>query len=52
MNTPIIGRIYHVVDKATEDVVKVGSTIRTHCTGQHVTEPSEHTKLDGPIYSV
>jgi hypothetical protein len=29
MNTPITGRIYHVVDKATGEVVKVGSTIRT-----------------------
>lgn len=27
MNTPIVGRIYHVVDKATGEVVKVGSTI-------------------------
>jgi hypothetical protein len=29
MNTPIVGRIYHVVDKTTQEVVKVGSTIRT-----------------------
>lgn len=29
MNTPIIGRIYHVVDKATGEVIKVGSTIQT-----------------------
>jgi hypothetical protein len=29
MNTPIIGRIYHVVDKTTGDIVKVGSTIRS-----------------------
>jgi len=29
MNTPIIGRIYHVIDKTTGEVVKVGSTIRT-----------------------
>lgn len=28
-NTPKIGRIYHVVDKTTGDVVKVGSTIYT-----------------------
>lgn len=27
-NTPIIGRIYHVVDKTTGEVVKVGSTIQ------------------------
>jgi hypothetical protein len=27
MNTPITGRIYHVVDKTTGEVVKVGSTI-------------------------
>ena len=26
MNTPKIGRIYHVVDKATQETVKVGST--------------------------
>lgn len=29
MNTPIIGRIYYVVNKTTNRVVKVGSTIRT-----------------------
>lgn len=29
MNTPIVGRIYHVVDKTTNEVVKVGSTIQT-----------------------
>ena len=29
MNIPIIGRIYHVVDKTTGEVVKVGSTIQT-----------------------
>jgi hypothetical protein len=29
MNTPIIGRVYHVVNKTTGSVVKVGSTIRT-----------------------
>ena len=29
MNTLIIGRVYHVVDKTTGEVVKVGSTIRT-----------------------
>ena len=29
MNTPKIGRIYHVVDKTTDEVVKVGSTIQT-----------------------
>ena len=29
MNISIIGRIYHVVDKTTGEVVKVGSTIRT-----------------------
>lgn len=29
MNTKIIGRVYHVVDKTTGEVVKVGSTIRT-----------------------
>jgi hypothetical protein len=28
-NTTIIGRIYHVVDKTTGDVVKVGSTIQS-----------------------
>jgi hypothetical protein len=26
MNTPVIGRVYHVVDKTTGEVVKVGST--------------------------
>lgn len=29
MNTPIIGRIYHVVDKTTGEVVKVGSTTKS-----------------------
>lgn len=29
VNTSIIGRIYHVVDKTTGEVVKVGSTIQT-----------------------
>jgi len=29
INTQIIGRIYHVVDKTTGEVVKVGSTIRS-----------------------
>lgn len=29
MNTPITGRVYHVVDKTTGEVVKVGSTIRS-----------------------
>jgi hypothetical protein len=29
MNTPIVGRIYHVVDKTTGEVVKVGSTIQS-----------------------
>lgn len=29
MNTPIVGRIYHVVDKTTGEVVKVGSTIKS-----------------------
>ena len=28
MNTPIIGKIYHVVDNTTNEVIKVGSTIR------------------------
>src|ERR1700733_3072673 len=28
MNTLVVGRIYHVVDKATGEVIKVGSTIR------------------------
>lgn len=28
MNIPIIGRIYHVVNKTTSQIVKVGSTIR------------------------
>lgn len=27
MNTPIVGRIYHVVDKTTGEVIKVGSTV-------------------------
>jgi hypothetical protein len=27
-NTPVIGRVYHVVDKTTGETVKVGSTIR------------------------
>lgn len=30
-NVPKIGRIYHVVDKTTGEVVKVGSTIRPIC---------------------
>lgn len=29
MNTLIVGRVYHIVDKTTGKVVKVGSTIRT-----------------------
>jgi len=29
MNVPITGRIYHVVDKTTGEVVKVGSTVRS-----------------------
>lgn len=29
MNIPIVGRIYHVVDRTTGEVVKVGSTIRS-----------------------
>jgi hypothetical protein len=29
LNQPIEGRIYHVVDKATGEIVKVGSTIQT-----------------------
>jgi hypothetical protein len=29
MNTKIVGRIYHVVDKTTNEVIKVGSTIQT-----------------------
>lgn len=29
MNTPITGRIYHVVDKTTGEVVKIGSTLKS-----------------------
>lgn len=29
MNVPIVGRIYHVVNKTTGEVIKVGSTIHT-----------------------
>jgi hypothetical protein len=29
MNTPIVGRIYDIVDKTTGEIVKVGSTIRS-----------------------